>query len=178
MFTASRVHVVLFIAALLAIGLITLPAVAQTGPARSGESSVVRKGEKVDISADTMEVLEKENRVVFTGNVKAAKGNTTLYADKVVVLTEKVNRPDGSKTDKVRKLLASGRVRIVKPDMTITGAKAALDVKKDIATVEGNVVVKKEKATIRGQKLIANLKTNITRVVAGGRQRVRGIFQR
>ena len=132
----------------------------------------------MDITADAMEVLEKENRVIFSGNVKAVKGNTTLYADRVEVLTEKVKQKDGTEKDKVRKLYATGHVRIVKPGMTITGAKAFMDVQKDIATVEGNVVVKREKATIRGQKLIANLRTNVTRVVAGGRQRVRGVFQR
>ena len=159
--------------------LLFLPAVPPSpAAAAKGEATAVRKGEKVDITADAMEVLENENRIIFSGNVKAVKGNITLHADRLEVLTEKVKQKNGTEKDKVRRLIATGHVRIVKPDMTITGRKAVMDVKKDIATVEGNVVVKREKATIRGQKLIANLKTNVTRVVAGDRQRVRGVFQR
>ncbi len=175
---AIRRSAILIIAGLLMppVASPTIFTAAMAAPAQG--TGAVRQGEKVDITADGMEVFEKENRVIFTGNVKAVKGDTTLFADKVEVLTEKVKQKDGTEKDKVRKLFATGHVRIVKPDMTITGLKAMMDVKRDIATVEGNVVVKRRKATIRGQKLIANLKTNVTRVVSGRQQRVRGVFQR
>ena len=144
--------------------------------ASAAEQGKEKKKEKVDITADDMQVYEKDNKVLFIGNVKAIKGETTLYADKLEVFTEKEKQPDGSEKTKVRRLIATGHVRIVKPKVTITGEKANMDVKKDEVVVTGNVVVKKPDATIQGDKLIANLKTDVTRVVTGGKKKVHGVF--
>jgi len=144
---------------------------------KGGEAGVLKKGEVVDITADSMEVFEEENKTLFTGNVKTVKGDTTLYSDKLEVFMTTKKQKDGSEKDEVKELVATGNVRIVKPDMTITGKKAIINVKKDIATVIGDVVVQKPDATIQGQKLIANLKTNVTRVLAQGRKRVHGVFR-
>ncbi len=135
-----------------------------------------KKKEKVDITADDMQVFEKDNKVLFIGNVKAIKGDTTLYADRLEVFTEKEKQPDGAEKTKVRRLVATGNVRIVKPKVTITGKRADMDVKKDEVVVTGDVLVKKPDATIRGDKLIANLKTDVTRVITSGKKRVHGIF--
>jgi len=131
------------------------------------------KGQKqpVDIEADSMEVLEDRNMVIFTGNVRAVKGDTKLFAKRLEVYLDK--KEDGK--DEVREVVASGGVRIVKPGMTITGQRARMDIKRDLAWVTGNVVVKRADAVIRGQKLFANLRTNVTRVDAGKR-RVRATF--
>ncbi len=131
-----------------------------------------------DVTADSMEILDEKNLIYFTGNVKVVQEDTTLFADRLEVRTEKEKDRKGRETTRMRQWLATGHVRIVKPDMTITGDKAIMDVKKDIVTVEGNVVVKKPDATIRGEKLVANLKTNVTRVLSTKRkQRVHGIFR-
>lgn len=140
------------------------------------QAAPAAKKEKVNITADNMEVFDKDNKVLFTGNVKAVKGQTTLYTDRMEVFTAKEKQPDGSEKTRVRRLIAVGNVRIVKPNVTITGDHADMDVKKDIVVVTGNVVVKKPTATIRGDKMIANLKTNVTKIVTGGKSRVQGVF--
>ena len=176
--TSRRLATLLIPGVLMALPFVPASLHAARAAPQQEDSTALKKGEKVDITSNNMEVFEKDNRVIFSGNVKAVKGDTTLYADRMEVIIEKVKQQDGTEKDKVSKIYATGHVRIVKPNMTITGRKAFMDVKKDIATVEGNVVVKRSKSVIRGQKLIANLKTNVTRVVSGGRQRVHGVFQR
>ena len=161
-------------AAIVALALIAMsPAIPWQVPHADAAAG---KKEKVNIDADNMEVFDKDDKVVFTGHVKAVKGETTLYTDHLEVFTEKEKQPDGTEKTKVRRLIAIGNVRIVKPKVTITGKRADMDVKKDIVVVTGNVLVKKPTATIRGDKLIANLRTDVTKVVTSGRKRVHGIF--
>ena len=131
---------------------------------------------KVDISADGMEIFDDRNQAVFTGNVKAVRRDTTLTADKLVVDYRKVKKADGAQDTEVTFLNADGHVRIVTPEQTITGNHAKMDVKKNLLWVTGNVVVKKKTSTIRGAKLFANLKTNVSRIEAGGKGRVHGVF--
>ncbi len=131
---------------------------------------------KVDIEADNMEIQDDRNTAIFTGNVKAVRGNSTLYADKLVVHYRKVKKPGGGEKTEVTDFVATGNVRIVDNQQTITGREARMDVQKDLLWVTGNVTVKTKTATVRGQKLFANLKTGISRMEAGGKGRVRGIF--
>ncbi len=134
------------------------------------------QSKKVDIEADGMEILEKKNQAIFTGNVKATRRDITLTADKLVVDYRKVKKQDGKENTEVTFLNAFGHVRIVSPEQTITGNQAKMDVKKNLLWVTGNVVVRKKNSTIRGNKLFANLKTNVSRIEAGGKGRVHGVF--
>ena len=131
---------------------------------------------KVDIEADNMEIQDDKNTAIFTGNVKAKRGNSTLYADRLVVHYRKVKKPDGGEKTEVTDFVATGNVKIVDAQQTITGREARMDVQKDLLWVTGNVTVKTKSATVRGQKLFANLKTGVSRMEAGGKGRVRGIF--
>lgn len=131
---------------------------------------------KVDIEADSMEIQDEKNTAIFTGNVKAVRDKSTLYADKMVVHYKKVRNEDGSEKTEVTDFVATGNVRIVDPDQTITGNKARMDVKKDLLWVTGNVTVKTSTSTIYGTKLFTNRKTGITHIESEGKERVRGTF--
>ncbi len=131
---------------------------------------------KVDIEADNMEIQDDKNTAIFTGNVKAVRGNSTLYADRLVVHYRKVKKPGGGEKTEVTDFVATGNVRIMDAQQTITGQEARMDVQKDLLWVTGNVTVKTKTATVRGQKLFANLKTGVSRMEAGRKGRVRGIF--
>lgn len=149
---------------------------AKQDPARKKGKN--EKDKPTDVTADSMEIFDDRNLVLFTGNVKAVQGDTTLYTDRLEVHTEKKKNEKGEENTRMSHWVATGNVRIVKPDMTITGKKAIMDVQKDIVTVEGDVVVTKPDATIRGEKLVANLKTNVARMVSASRKkRVHGVFR-
>ncbi len=149
------------------------------------DQQAAKQREPVDIEADSMEVLQERDMVIFNGNVRATKGDTRLFAERLEVFLEAADKK-GAETrneaarqnDEVREIVASGGVRIVRPDMTITGQRARMDVRRDVVWVSGDVVVKREDATVRGQKLFADLKASITRMEAGQRQRVRATFSR
>src|SRR5262245_23042960 len=48
-------------------------------------AEATRQGQKVDIEADNMEVLDKQGKAIFTGNVNAVRGGVTLKSKALVV---------------------------------------------------------------------------------------------
>ncbi len=169
-------------AAALGLGLMTLPAMVPHG-AHAAQKAVDTKSmkkaqqtRKVDVTADAMEIQDDRNRAVFTGNVKAVRDDVTLYTDRLIVEYSKVKDKAGNEKTDATFLTAEGHVKIVSPEQTITGERARMDVKKELLWVTGNVTIRKKKTLVRGQKLFANLKTNVSRVEAGRKGRVHGVF--
>ncbi len=152
------------------------PVLAKSQVVNTKPMQEAKKARKVDIEADSMEIQDEKNTAIFIGNVKAKRGNSRLYADKMVVHYKKVQKEGGGEKTEVTDFVATGHVRIVDPDQTITGDEARMDVKKDLLWVTGNVTVKTRTATVRGTKLFANLKTGVSRMEAPGKGRVHGIF--
>jgi lipopolysaccharide export system protein LptA len=179
--------------ALATIGLLALVALFPTQPmAQTGSGQVVdtkaaatdaKTPKDVDVEADQMEVLDKEQRAIFRGNVVATRGGTTVKCQSLVVTYRQVPptaasqttgaQPAGEKRTEVTFLDASGNTTIITGSQTITGEKAHMDVKANTVTVEGNVKVVKGKTVVTGQRLFANLNTNRSEMTGG---RVKGSF--
>ncbi len=159
----TRQAVAAFLSALLLTALPTGAAVGQSKTA-------------VDISADSMELREKENKAIFTGNVDAKRGKVKLTSDRLVVDYREVTRKNGSKKTEVRFLNASGNVTIISGKQTIKSNKARMDVKANRAVVTGNVTVLQGKTKLNGNKLFLNLTTGQSRM-EGGRVRAKFLPQ-
>jgi len=147
-------------------------AMAETAARNSGKKA----NRKVDITADKMEIFDDKNQAVFTGNVKAVRGDTTLYTSRMEVDFKKVRQADGTEKTEATFLRAFNGVRIVQPKRVITGNSMRMDIDKELVWVNGNVVVKEGDSVIRGDRLFHNLKTDVSRVESSGKKRVRGIF--
>lgn len=154
----------------LAVASAVVPALAQSGD-EAAPVSVERK--QVDIEADRMEVLQKENRAIFTGNVDAKRGPVTLKTDKLVVTYSEVPQAGGEKKTDVTFLDAAGNVLIVTARQRITGRTARMDVKANKVTVEGGVTVKQGKTVLNGAQLLVDLDTDTSQLTGG---RVKGSF--
>jgi len=128
---------------------------------------------KVNIEADSMEVLDKDKKAIFTGKVDARREDVTLHTDKLVVDYADAAQKDGSKKTEVTFLDATGHVLIVTSKQRITGDWAKMDVKANQLTVGGNVTVTQDKTVINGKKLFVDLDKN-TSEMSGGR--VKGSF--
>ncbi len=122
----------------------------------------------VDISADSMELREKEKKAVFTGNVDAKRGKVKLRSNKLVVEYVEVARKNGSKKTEVRFLTATGNVTIVSGGQTIKSRRARMDVKANKAVITGNVLVLQGKTRLNGNKLFLDLATGKSRMESGG----------
>ncbi|OAG27109.1 lipopolysaccharide transport periplasmic protein LptA [Thermodesulfatator autotrophicus] len=104
--------------------------------------------EPISIKADHMEVLEKENKVIFTGHVVAKKKDFTIFADKLVVFYQLIN---GKR--EVKKIEATGKVKIKRGELLAHSEKASYFRDKDILILEGSPVIWQGDNTVKGSRI-------------------------
>jgi lipopolysaccharide export system protein LptA len=141
----------------------------------------------IEITADSLEVMQKENIATFTGNVDAVQGDTVLSADKLRVHYK--NDQQGGSTSPasggaIQRIEAEGHVFLSSPRETAQGNVGVYDVAGNQLTMQGAVVLTRDDNVIRGERLEIDLVSGRSRVLAavpsseGGKapQRVRAIF--
>ena len=131
------------------------------------------KSQEVNIESDQMEIIEKENRAIFTGKVNAVRSDVKLTSDSLTVLYADVKQQDGTSKTEVSKLDATGNVNIVTATQKITGQWAKMDVKANTLTVGGNVRVVQGQTILNGGTLNVDLNTDRSQMTGG---RVKGSF--
>jgi lipopolysaccharide export system protein LptA len=145
---------------LIATGTVALgaaPAAAPAAPARScsaGQPSALKghnTNAPVDWTANRMDVDDKANRAVLTGNVVATQGDLTLTAARVTAAY--VRNPDVH----VERLDATGGVVVRSPSETARGEYGIYDLNRKLITMVGNVVLTRCDGTIKGGRLVYDL---------------------
>lgn len=125
---------------------------------------------KVDIEADSMELIEQKNQAIFRGNVRASRRDVKLRAGTLLVRFKKNKQ---GKTEVTWLETKSGGVTIITATQTITGDWMKMNVKANTAVVGGGVRVKQGTSIVNGDKLDVNLNTNQSKFSGG---RVKGSF--
>jgi lipopolysaccharide export system protein LptA len=89
----------------------------------SGNSSVMGGSDKEPtvITAQSLTADNKAKTALFTGSVVAKKGDSTLYADRMLVYYVESGDGENSNIDKIE---ADGHVKLVRNDRVITSGKA------------------------------------------------------
>lgn len=174
-----------------AIGIVASLGVLAAGAVDAQQSQPLDRSfdvsQPIDISADSLEVRQKENIAVFQGNVAVIQGRIRLRADRVKVhyRPRKTTGVAGTIEGGISKLEASGNVFISSPSETAQGKTGVYDVDNSLVSLSGGVVLTRGKNVLRGERLVINLATGVTKLdggVSGGAGsakpsgRVRGIF--
>jgi len=110
----------------------------------------------IDFAADHMELQDKSNRVILTGNVQVKQDDMTLRAARITVAyTGKAlnGSPQASRLD------ASGGVTVVQRDKTARGQYGIYDVNRKVVIMLGGVSLTQGPNTVNGSKLTINLDT-------------------
>ena len=140
----------------------------------------------IEITSDTLEVFQSENRAVFTGHVVAIQADDRLKGDQMIVYYRKQDDPDQAKNAKpaksagqrcyartagaIKKIDADGNVFLSTPEETASGAKGIYDVKHHEIHLSGSVVLTRGQNVLKGDKLVYNFDTGKS-ILAGGRER-------
>ncbi|UZF92232.1 LptA/OstA family protein [Bosea sp. NBC_00550] len=196
---------------LLAAGLVllTLPqeafAQAAQGKPRGGSASSPLGGlggdskEPIKIDADKLDVLDKENKAVFTGNVVAVQGETTVRCTVMTVLYEgraggqggaasgraatpapaapAANGGNGQSNDSsIKRILCKGPVTVVSKTQAATSDNAEFDRANNVVIMTGNVALNDGPNITRGEKLTYNTVTGVANVETNKGGRVQGFF--
>jgi len=143
--------------ALLALGLgAALPAAAQT---RHDSAA------PIDFASDHIELQDRANRVLLTGNVKIVQAEMTLTAARMIVsYTGQIT--NGS--PQVSRLDASGGVTVVRPEQNARSQYAVYDLNTRIITMVGNVTLRQGANNVSGGRLSINLDTGRATIDGSG----------
>ncbi|MEG3153060.1 LptA/OstA family protein [Sphingomonas sp. ZT3P38] len=110
----------------------------------------------IDFGADHIELQDKANRAILSGNVSVRQAEMTLNAARMTVAyTGQV--VDGS--PQVSRLDAAGGVTVTRPQQTARSQFAVYDLNRRVITMLGNVSLLQAGNTVNGARLTINLDT-------------------
>ena len=117
----------------------------KTGSARGFGFTASRS--PIEITSDTVEGDQKQNRITFKGNVIAKQEDATLYANMVVVHYD-------AEMKKMREIIATGNVKIVQQDRRATCQKATFHQNENKIVLEGEAVIREGENVVRGERVV------------------------
>jgi lipopolysaccharide export system protein LptA len=123
----------------------------------------------IDFGADHIELQDRANRAVLTGNVAVKQAEMTLTASRMTVAyTGKIE----SGSPQVSRLDASGGVTVRRPDQTASSQYGVYDLNRRVITMLGGVKLTQGGNTVNGGRLTINMDTGRAVIdgssVAGG----------
>ncbi|MCF8061959.1 MAG: lipopolysaccharide transport periplasmic protein LptA [Deltaproteobacteria bacterium] len=158
------------------VGLLSAaPAAAQTDPAqllKGGDDPLV-------IRSETLEIDNKNQMVIFTGNVDARKSTFTIQCRKMHLyyLGESTGATDGPEDVRVDRVVATGDVKIVRSDGGEAMAdKAVYYQKEDKVILTGNPMVKQGEDFVEGSQITFFIGEKRSIVESSGSERVRAVI--
>ncbi|MEO0500058.1 MAG: LptA/OstA family protein [Pseudomonadota bacterium] len=107
---------------------------------------------EIVLDAGRIEVLDRQNQAIATGNVAVKQGNLDLDASRVRVFYDTVGGDV-----QVDRLDADGDVRIATPAENARSARAIYDVDSAQITMLGGVVLERGTDVLRGERLMIDL---------------------
>ncbi|WP_395688358.1 LptA/OstA family protein [Aestuariivirga sp.] len=149
------------------------PAMSQNQTSENQTSPSTQAAQPVDVTANEMEIFDKEKKAVFRGSVDATRGTTNLKSEMLTIIYAEVKQQDGTSKMDATALEAKDNVTITTTRETITGDWAKYDPQTEKLVVGGNVKLIQGKSILTGNELQADLKTSRMKMTGG---RVTGSF--
>jgi lipopolysaccharide export system protein LptA len=115
----------------------------------------------VDVAADRIEVLDRINRAIFSGNVDVRQADLRLNAARITIAYSSAG---GTQIERID---ATGGVTVRSPSETARSETAIYDTDERIITMLGNVVLTQGANNLRGGRLVLDL-DNGRAVMDGG----------
>lgn len=143
-----------------AVGGFVVGAVALGAIAHSGAQAIAGHNSDAPVSyaADRIELQDRQNRVVLSGNVAITQGNLNLNAGRTTV----AYTDEGSL--KIQRIDATGGVVVTRGSESARGDVAIYDFNRRIITMAGNVALRRGSDTLNGGRLVIDLETGISSV--------------
>ncbi|MGO4570676.1 LptA/OstA family protein [Microvirga sp. 2TAF3] len=140
--------------------------------------------EPIKIDADKLDVYDKEGRAVFSGNVVAVQGESTMNCTLMTVLYEQRGGGQGGGTpgaqgtddSAIKKIDCKGPVTIVSKTQVATGNDATFDRVANKIYLIGNAALSDGPNVTRGERVVYDLNTGVANVETKPGGRVRALF--
>ena len=115
----------------------------------------------IDLTADRLEVQDRADRAMFSGNVHVKQDELTLDTARLTVAYS-----SGGGVQ-IKRLDASGGVTVRSPSETARGAFGIYDLDRKLITLVGDVVLQRQGSQLSGQRLVIDLDSGRA-VIDGG----------
>ncbi|HEY0043662.1 MAG TPA: LptA/OstA family protein [Allosphingosinicella sp.] len=143
--------------AVTAAALSVAPALSQTSALKGHNSDA-----PVEVAADRIEVQDRTDRAIFSGNVVAKQADLTLNAERITVAYT------NSKGVQIQRIDASGGVTVKSPSETARGQFAVYDLNQRIITMVGGVSLVRGDSRVNGARLVLDLDSGRAVLDGGG----------
>jgi lipopolysaccharide export system protein LptA len=141
-----------------ALALLALvPAIGQTSALKGHNSNA-----PVDVAADRIEVQDRADRAIFSGNVVVRQAALTLTAARLTVAYSETGGIEIERID------ASGGVTVRSPSETARGQFAIYDLNRRIITLIGGVTLTRGESHVNGGRLVLDLESGRAVMDGGG----------
>jgi lipopolysaccharide export system protein LptA len=121
--------------------------------------------EPYKIDANKLDYLEKENKLIYTGDVVAVQGATKMRSSVMTVYLDKTSA-NGEQAS-MKRVEMQGPVTFTLKDQIGTGDNAIYDRAENKWYLTGNVTLNQGGNVTRGQKLIYDMTTQRARIEGG-----------
>jgi lipopolysaccharide export system protein LptA len=116
----------------------------------------------VDVTSERIEVQDRANRAMFTGNVHATQADLTLDTARLTVTYS-----GGTDNLQINRLDAAGGVVVHSPSETAKGDFGIYDLDRKLITLIGNVQLVRQQNLVNGARLVIDLDSGRA-VIDGG----------
>ena len=178
-----------FSRAALAIALLALVPV-QAAWAQAGKERAVGFGnfgsskEPIKIDANKLDVFDKEGRAVFTGDVVAVQGESTMKCTVMTVFYEQRDQngaqampaAQGADDSAIKKIDCKGPVTIVSRTQVATGENATFDRGSNKIMLTGNATLSDGPNVTKGERVLYDINTGVANIETTPGGRVRALF--
>jgi lipopolysaccharide export system protein LptA len=145
------------------------------GPQNALQGFSQNRDQPVKIQAAALEVRDKEKIATFSGDVHVVNGDTELRSKVLVVFYDEDPKaqnmkaadpgPGGEKS--IKRIEAKGGVIVVQKDQIATGDSAVFNMRENIVTLVGNVVITKGENVLKGPRLAVDLTSGVSKMDGG-----------
>jgi lipopolysaccharide export system protein LptA len=156
----------------------------------------------IKIDADKLDVIDREGRAIYSGNVVAVQAETTVRCTTMTIFYTSRQRgangqapaaptaapasarpqgaargaADGGQGDAISKVECAGPVTIVSKTQTATAKNAVFDRRSNQVILTGDVAVADGPNITRGERIVYDTQTGVANVQTAPGGRVRGVF--
>ncbi|MHB8879762.1 MAG: LptA/OstA family protein, partial [Myxococcaceae bacterium] len=107
----------------------------------------------VQVSADRLDILGREDKAIYSGHARAVRDETTITCDRLVV--------SYSKRQEVDRIDAEGSVVVTDQDRRATGERATFDNATGVLTVTGDPQAFQGGRHVQGSKVVITTGTDV-----------------
>lgn len=141
--------------------------------------------EPINVEAKRLEVIDKEQRAIYSGDVVVVQGQTTLRCVRLVVhYDQKATQgasggrapANSSPQGALKKLDCEGPMSVLSGTQTATAERGVYDAGEERLTLTGKVVISDGENVQLGERAVYDVRTGIATMDAGPTGRVRALI--